>query len=77
MTIEESFADVFESVRISSNKFWNGGLFILDLNSAPWGCGKFGIRFTVPHIPTSFRNMASILGFECDCDMASCKFLYL
>lgn len=27
------------SVRIESNKFWNGGLFILDLNRAPWGCG--------------------------------------
>ncbi|KAF8199687.1 hypothetical protein BJ912DRAFT_922074 [Pholiota molesta] len=26
------------SVRISSNSTYNGGLFILDLNKAPWGC---------------------------------------
>jgi len=28
------------SVRISSNAQYNGGLFILDLDKAPWGCGK-------------------------------------
>lgn len=28
------------SVRISSNTTYNTGLFILDLNKAPWGCGK-------------------------------------
>lgn len=27
------------SVRISSQAQYNGGLFILDLNKAPWGCG--------------------------------------
>lgn len=30
----------FQSVRISSQAQYNGGLFILDLNKAPWGCGK-------------------------------------
>jgi hypothetical protein len=29
------------SVRISSRKQYNGGLFILDLNRAPWGCSMF------------------------------------
>lgn len=28
------------SVRISSRATYNTGLFILDLNRAPWGCGK-------------------------------------
>ncbi len=27
------------SVRISSKKVYNTGLFILDLNRVPWGCG--------------------------------------
>ncbi|KAJ7786062.1 hypothetical protein B0H16DRAFT_16358 [Mycena metata] len=27
------------SVRITSNPQYNTGLFILDLNRAPWGCG--------------------------------------
>jgi hypothetical protein len=27
------------SVRIQSNTQYNTGLFILDLNQAPWGCG--------------------------------------
>ena len=31
---------IFSSVRISSYAQYNGGLFILDLNKAPWGCGK-------------------------------------
>lgn len=29
------------SVRISSQAQYNTGLFILDLNRAPWGCGRF------------------------------------
>ena len=29
------------SVRISSITQYTGGLFILDLNRAPWGCGEF------------------------------------
>lgn len=28
------------SVRIQSNAQYNFGLFILDLNQAPWGCGE-------------------------------------
>ncbi|KAH8120381.1 concanavalin A-like lectin/glucanase domain-containing protein [Phellopilus nigrolimitatus] len=28
-----------DSVRISGTKIYNGGLFLLDLNRAPWGCG--------------------------------------
>jgi hypothetical protein len=28
------------SVRIQSQKLYTGGLFILDTNHAPWGCGK-------------------------------------
>ena len=27
------------SVRITSNKWYTGGLFLLDLTAAPWGCG--------------------------------------
>ncbi|KAF8164022.1 hypothetical protein BJ912DRAFT_1005152 [Pholiota molesta] len=30
-----------ESVRIASNATYNTGLFILDLNRAPWGCGNW------------------------------------
>jgi hypothetical protein len=33
-------SDPFHSVRISSWAQYNTGLFILDLNKAPWGCGK-------------------------------------
>lgn len=29
----------FKSVRIQSNTTYTGGLFILDINQAPWGCG--------------------------------------
>lgn len=30
-----------DSIRIESAKRYTTGLFILDLNRAPWGCGKF------------------------------------
>ncbi|THH09182.1 hypothetical protein EW145_g2200 [Phellinidium pouzarii] len=36
-----------KSVRISSNKTYNGGLFILDVNRAPWGCGVWPAFWTV------------------------------
>ncbi|KAJ6575141.1 glycoside hydrolase family 16 protein [Mycena capillaripes] len=35
------------SVRISSNTEYNTGLFILDLNRAPWGCGIWPAFWTV------------------------------
>ncbi|KAJ7630965.1 glycoside hydrolase family 16 protein [Roridomyces roridus] len=35
------------SVRISSNTLYNTGLFILDLNQAPWGCGVWPAFWTV------------------------------
>ena len=35
-----NFSDSGSSVRISSYAQYNTGLFILDLNRAPWGCGK-------------------------------------
>ncbi|KZP31323.1 glycoside hydrolase family 16 protein [Athelia psychrophila] len=37
---------VRESVRISSITQYNGGLFILDLNRAPWGCGVWPAFWT-------------------------------
>ncbi|KAI0043201.1 glycoside hydrolase family 16 protein [Auriscalpium vulgare] len=43
-----------ESVRVSSNTIYNGGLFILDTDRAPWGCGvwpafwTFGVEETWP-----------------------------
>jgi hypothetical protein len=36
-----------ESVRISSNTKYNTGLFILDLNRAPWGCAIWPAFWTV------------------------------
>jgi len=35
------------SVRITSKKVYNTGLFILDLNRAPWGCGVWPAWWTV------------------------------
>jgi len=35
------------SVRISSYTQYNGGLFILDLNRAPWGCGTWPAFWTL------------------------------
>ncbi|KAL4243543.1 Glycosyl Hydrolase Family 16 [Abortiporus biennis] len=35
------------SVRISSKKIYNTGLFILDLDHAPWGCGVWPAWWTV------------------------------
>ncbi|KAE9411131.1 hypothetical protein BT96DRAFT_969316 [Gymnopus androsaceus JB14] len=35
------------SVRVSSNKQYNTGLFILDINQAPWGCGVWPAFWTV------------------------------
>ncbi|KAI0338722.1 glycoside hydrolase family 16 protein [Trametopsis cervina] len=35
------------SVRISTNKTYNSGLFILDLNRVPWGCGVWPAWWTV------------------------------
>jgi hypothetical protein len=37
---------VRSSVRISSNTTYNTGLFILDLNKAPWGCGVWPAFWT-------------------------------
>lgn len=37
---------VRESVRISSTTLYNTGLFILDLNRAPWGCGVWPAFWT-------------------------------
>jgi beta-glucanase (GH16 family) len=36
-----------ESVRVSSNKIYNTGLFILDINRAPWGCGVWPAFWTL------------------------------
>ncbi|KAF5390261.1 hypothetical protein D9757_002919 [Collybiopsis confluens] len=38
------------SVRISSNKQYNTGLFILDINQAPWGCGVWPAFWTTGEI---------------------------
>lgn len=35
------------SVRVSSNKIYNTGLFILDINRAPWGCGVWPAFWTL------------------------------
>jgi hypothetical protein len=35
------FSSYFPSVRINSQAQYNTGLFVLDLNRAPWGCSKF------------------------------------
>jgi hypothetical protein len=37
----ERGTDPFVSVRITSTALYTTGLFILDLNKAPWGCGRF------------------------------------
>jgi len=39
-----------ESVRVSSNKIYNTGLFILDINRAPWGCGVWPAFWTVGNV---------------------------
>ncbi|KAI0307829.1 concanavalin A-like lectin/glucanase domain-containing protein [Multifurca ochricompacta] len=36
-----------ESVRVSSNTLYNTGLFILDINRAPWGCGVWPAFWTL------------------------------
>lgn len=36
-----------DSVRIASQKRYNGGLFILDLNRAPWGCSVWPAFWSV------------------------------
>lgn len=36
-----------ESVRVSSNKLYNTGLFVLDINRAPWGCGVWPAFWTL------------------------------
>jgi len=42
-----------DSVRISSKKQYNGGLFILDVEKAPWGCGVWPAFWTVgPNWPS-------------------------
>ncbi|CAA7268521.1 unnamed protein product [Cyclocybe aegerita] len=38
---------IFVSPRIESYARFNGGLFILDLNKAPWGCGTWPAFWTV------------------------------
>jgi len=35
------------SVRITSKKLYNGGLFVLDTSRAPWGCGVWPAWWTV------------------------------
>lgn len=35
------------SVRITSKKLYNGGLFVLDTSHAPWGCGVWPAWWTV------------------------------
>lgn len=37
------------SVRISTNKTYNSGLFILDLNRVPWGCGALSPSTSIFH----------------------------
>ena len=36
------------SVRITGKKVYNTGLFILDLNAAPWGCGQIPFLCPLP-----------------------------
>ncbi|KAI0703411.1 concanavalin A-like lectin/glucanase domain-containing protein [Cytidiella melzeri] len=46
------------SVRISSQKIYNTGLFILDLNRVPWGCGVWPAWWTVEG--THWPNLGEI-----------------
>lgn len=52
------------SVRISSVTQYNTGLFILDLNHAPWGCGKLErmLELLFRHLLLNCRRVARILG---------------
>ncbi|KAI9508757.1 glycoside hydrolase family 16 protein [Russula earlei] len=40
-----------ESVRVSSNAIYNTGLFILDIDRAPWGCGVWPAFWTLGNGP--------------------------
>lgn len=41
------------SVRIFSQTTYNTGLFVLDLNTAPWGCGMFHTHCRLIRAPIS------------------------
>ncbi|OCB92119.1 hypothetical protein A7U60_g536 [Sanghuangporus baumii] len=47
-----NIGDTRKSVRIESNKYWNGGLFLLDLNRAPWGCAVWPAFWTLGALAT-------------------------
>ncbi|THH34083.1 hypothetical protein EUX98_g74 [Antrodiella citrinella] len=49
------------SVRISSNTEYNTGLFILDLNRAPWGCGVWPAWWTLGSGTWPFQGEIDII----------------
>lgn len=49
------------SVRVSSYAQYNTGLFILDIDRAPWGCGRFMIFVLLSHLRLdSFREVSGL-----------------
>ncbi|KIL70806.1 glycoside hydrolase family 16 protein [Amanita muscaria Koide BX008] len=48
------------SVRISSQAVYNTGLFILDLNRAPWGCGMLGVWPAFWTVGANWPNLGEI-----------------
>ncbi|KAI0084551.1 glycoside hydrolase family 16 protein [Irpex rosettiformis] len=48
------------SVRISSQKIYNTGLFILDLNRVPWGCGVWPAWWTVTNEPSGWPWLGEV-----------------
>ncbi|KAJ6511907.1 glycoside hydrolase family 16 protein [Mycena vitilis] len=53
------------SVRISSNAQYNTGLFILDLNRAPWGCGVWPAFCNSIHASTCMKTYTIRQGQVC------------
>jgi hypothetical protein len=50
------------SVRIETQKAYTGGLFILDLQRAPWGCGASYADPLVDHLGTDGFGVGQLSG---------------